>query len=88
MAQVLVLQIGKSFEALSLSASFDLQLLTTSTTTASTVYSIRHQLHRTSDERRCRAGSWPEESRVRPAGALEGGILEVLWCVLERVPPR
>jgi hypothetical protein len=32
--------------------------------------------------------SWPEESRVGAAGALEGRVLEVVRCFLERVLPR
>jgi len=32
--------------------------------------------------------SRPEEGRVWPAGALVRGVLEVLRCVLERVPSR
>ena len=34
------------------------------------------------------ASSWPEESRVRAAGALVGGVLEVVGSFLERVPSR
>ena len=36
----------------------------------------------------CSNCSGPEEGRVRAAGALEGGVLEVFRCVLEGVPPR